>query len=112
MGCLGFVIAPCVALSWLDGRRCIWWTCHFKYPARRIRYLYQPGPQQQLYRYQTDAGGRAIACRERYGLWRVYLQSFVTIIPEIEFSLFVVFPCFSVFKRSAAFYVQGSDALT
>jgi hypothetical protein len=33
-----------------------------------------------------------MACRDRCGLWRVYLQSFVTIIPEIEFSLFVVFP--------------------
>jgi hypothetical protein len=32
-----------------------------------------------------------MACEDRCSLWRVYSQSFVTIIPEIEFSLFVVF---------------------
>jgi hypothetical protein len=25
-GCPGFVIASCVAVSWLDGCRCIWWV--------------------------------------------------------------------------------------
>ena len=28
--CLGFVIASRVAVSRLDGCRCIWWTCQFK----------------------------------------------------------------------------------
>jgi hypothetical protein len=27
-GCLGFVVASCVVVSWLDGCRCIWWACH------------------------------------------------------------------------------------
>lgn len=27
-GCLGFVVASCVAVLWLDGCHCIWWACH------------------------------------------------------------------------------------
>jgi hypothetical protein len=29
-GCLGSVVAARVAVLWLDGCRCIWWTCHYK----------------------------------------------------------------------------------
>jgi hypothetical protein len=29
-GCLGSVVASRVAVSRLDGCRCIWWTCHVK----------------------------------------------------------------------------------
>jgi hypothetical protein len=40
----------------------------------------------------TDAGGRAVACRDCCGHWQVYLMLFVMVIPKIDFSLFVVFP--------------------
>jgi hypothetical protein len=50
-----------------------------------------PGPQRRLYRYQTYAEGRVMACRERCSLWQVYLHVFVMVIPKIEFSLCVVF---------------------
>jgi hypothetical protein len=55
--------------------------------------LYLPGPQRRLYRYQTDAGGCATACgdRYRYGHWQVFSMLFVMVIPRIEFSLCVVF---------------------
>jgi hypothetical protein len=50
-----------------------------------------PGPQRRLYRYQTYAEGRVMACRERCSLWQVYLHVFVMVIRKIEFSLCVVF---------------------
>jgi hypothetical protein len=52
---------------------------------------YLPGPQRRLYRYQTYAEGRVMACREHCSLWQVYLHVFVMVIPKIEFSLCVVF---------------------
>jgi hypothetical protein len=52
---------------------------------------YLPGPQRRLYRYQTYAEGRVMACRERCSLWQVYLHVFVMVILKIEFSLCVVF---------------------
>jgi hypothetical protein len=54
---------------------------------------YLPKPQQRLYKYQTYAEGRVMACRERCSLWQVYLHVFVMVIPKIEFSLWVVFFC-------------------
>jgi hypothetical protein len=53
---------------------------------------YLPGPQRRLYRYQTSAEGRVMACREHCSLWQVYLHVFVMVIPKIVFSLCVVFP--------------------
>jgi hypothetical protein len=50
-----------------------------------------PGPQRRLYRYQTYAEGRVMACREHCSLWQVYLHVCVMVIPKIEFSLCVVF---------------------
>jgi hypothetical protein len=49
------------------------------------------GLQRRLYRYQTYAEGRMMACKERCRLWQVYLHVFVMVIPKIEFSLCVVF---------------------
>jgi hypothetical protein len=57
---------------------------------------YLPGPQRRLYRYQTYAEGRVMACRERCTLWQVHLHVFVMVIPNIEFSLCVVFVCLFV----------------
>jgi hypothetical protein len=34
--CLGSVIASRLAVSRLDGCRCIWWTCHVEWLARRV----------------------------------------------------------------------------
>jgi len=59
--------------------------------VRRMGITYLPGPQRRLYRYQTYAEGRVMACRERCSLWQVYLHVFVMVIPKIEFSLCVVF---------------------
>lgn len=50
-----------------------------------------PGPQQRLYRCQIDAGGRAMACRDRWDHWQVFLMLFMMVIPKIDFSLFVLF---------------------
>ena len=50
-----------------------------------------PGPQRQLYRCQTDAEGRAVVCRDRCGHRRANSQSFVIVIPKIEFSLNMLF---------------------
>jgi hypothetical protein len=70
--CLGSVVAPCVAVSWLDGCRCIWCVCHIGWLARGFCCLCQPGPQQRFYTCQTDAGGRAMACRDCCGHWQVF----------------------------------------
>lgn len=43
-----------------------------------------PGPQQRLYRDQNNAGGRAMACRDRCDLWQVFVMLFVTIIPNFS----------------------------
>ena len=48
------------------------------------------GPQRRLYRYQTYAEGRVMACRDRCGPWQMCLYVFVLVIPKIEFSLCVV----------------------
>jgi hypothetical protein len=100
----------CVGARWLPLQLV---DAHVKWLARRTCYLCQPGLQQQLYRYQIDAGGRAMACRDRCGLWRVYLQSLMTIILEIEFSLFVVFfrVLFMVIGRCATLGVARLWAL-
>jgi hypothetical protein len=50
-----------------------------------------PGPQRRLYWYQIYAEGRATACRDRCSLWQVCLRVFAMVIPQVEFSLFVVF---------------------
>ena len=60
---------------------------------------YLPGPQRRLYRYQTYAEGRVMACRERCSLWQVYLHVFVMVIPKIEFLLCVVFFCMGAVIR-------------
>ncbi|KAH3956188.1 hypothetical protein HBI56_240240 [Parastagonospora nodorum] len=46
----------------------------------------------------TDAGGRAVACRDCCGHWQVFLILFVMVIPKIDFSLFVVFLSFVFYK--------------
>jgi hypothetical protein len=70
-----------------------------------------PGPQRQLYRCQTNAEGRAVLCRDRYSLWRVYLQSFVTIIPKIEFSLCAVSPVRNEDRNMRSSMSECADAL-
>jgi hypothetical protein len=41
-----------------------------------------------------------MACRDLCGHWQVYFDAFVTVIPKIDFSLFVVFLS-SVLERLA-----------
>jgi hypothetical protein len=50
-----------------------------------------PGPQRRLYRYQIDAEGRVMACRDRCGHWQMCFDAFVMGFPKTKFSLFIVF---------------------
>jgi hypothetical protein len=50
--------------------------------------------------HHIDTKECAMACRDCCGHWQMYVNAFVTVIPKIDFSLFVVFLS-SVLERLA-----------
>ncbi|XTI93795.1 hypothetical protein V2W45_899844 [Cenococcum geophilum] len=53
--------------------------------------LFAPRPQRWLYRYQINAEGCVMVCRDRCGHWQMCFDAFVMGFPKTSFSLFVVF---------------------
>lgn len=91
MECLGSVVAlvllchASMAIAAFDG---VVMLCSL---LANLTDLCVPRPQRLLYRYQIDAEGRAMVCRDRCGHQQMCFDAFVMDFPKSISSLFVVF---------------------